>query len=221
MTSLAEAMTVLGILGLVLSAFYGVTYSMWDRVAIVEARQAANDEVRAAIIQLESEIRSGNVFSDPGTFTPANMRLVIYTQNRAGSFGDPNMNRCAEWLITSNDELQWRWYHPQWDPDGNGLADSGMTVTGWRTVAENVVNRDPDGDPATPPVQAFVRSGADATEQALYGFRTITIDLRVQPQGSQGDDPVQVSFSVTGRNTEYGYPVDVCSHRPADDVTSP
>ncbi len=212
--SLFEAVTVTSMLGLVLSTVFAVVYAMWGRVSVIEARQAANDEVRSGVIQLDREIRSGNVFTDPASFAgdAKYTQLVIYTQNNAGSFSIPS--RCAHWRITTDAELQWRWWDPTWDPDLDDVPD--QTVTGWTTIAKGVVNLDPNGDGSTADkIPAFERVSDDN-----YGDRLISIDLRVQLEGSSAK-PIPIELSVTGRNTEYGYPTNICSHQPAEGVSFP
>jgi hypothetical protein len=79
-------------------------------------------------------------------------------------------------------------------------------VTDWRIIAENVINAEPGVE-----VAAFA---LDPDENK--GGRTVDIVLMVN---STPDDPtnrtVRIETSLTGRNTSFGFPVDVCDPVPA------
>ena len=117
------------------------------------------------------------------------MSLRIYTQADA-----PNRNpgnQCSQWRITGGELQTRRWANT--DPAG--------TVTSWWTVAGNIVNRT-----VSPPVQAFSLD----TTTASYGSRLMKIRIVVdRPDDTAG--PEEVDLSLTGRNTQYKYPTDICS----------
>jgi hypothetical protein len=96
-------------------------------------------------------------------------------------------------LITDAQQLQVRSWSVNWRTDG--------VVIAWRTVADHVVNR-------VRGVQAF---SLDA--EANKGGRTLNVDILVNQNSRSGRD-VEIKTSVTGRNTEYGYPSDICNDVP-------
>jgi hypothetical protein len=78
-------------------------------------------------------------------------------------------------------------------------------ASGWRIVAEGIVNRD-----LSPATMAFVLD-----PDPLKGGRTLNVvyaanaDLERHPTQT-----VKVQASLTGRNTSYGYPANVCQSTP-------
>jgi type II secretory pathway pseudopilin PulG len=166
-------------------------------------RTTTNDQVRLAIDQLDHEIRSGNLLYDPQNEADPDpshevvpyMSLRIYTQANA-DIRNPG-NQCVQWRITDIGELQSRRWATNWRDDPPNL------VTNFRIVAENVVNRDP-----TVNVRAFTLDPDPAK-----GGRTIVVSLVVNSNSKSGQN-VTIRQSVTGRNTEYGYPSNVCADIP-------
>jgi len=75
------------------------------------------------------------------------------------------------------------------------------TAIDWRIVAEGVVNRDLNQP-------AFVLDSE---------ARTVTLDLRINPDLAKRPEATQrFSAAITGRNTSFGYPVNVCQDLPPD-----
>ena len=193
--TLIELTVTVAVLSLVVGVFLSVLVSVQNHVAREERRSRANDQVRLAIQQLDREVRSGNVFRDPGV-EPNNaslgqvgggMGLRIYTQANADTRGG---SRCVQWRI-SGGKLQARDWTVSWRTDGQ--------VSGWRVVAEGIVN--PSGTPAF-----------ELDSSSVFGARILNITFVVNP--GAGDSDVVVRASVTGRNTQYGYPVSVCDDIP-------
>jgi len=197
--TLAELMVAMMILGIVLPVFYGVLSSVQQSTVRNDFLSRANDQARLAVEELDREIRSGNVLYDPGTETPANYTLRIYTQTnattRAPTFGNPGYV-CALWTIDDEDRL----IKNIWPPLKPEEA------TGWRVVAEGVVNRVMD-----PAVPAFALD-ADPNR----GSRTVGITLVVNPDPDNAwARTIRIETASTGRNTSYGFPQDVCNGTPA------
>ena len=193
---MVESIVTMALLGVILAIFFTVLTSIQTAAARQEGRVRRNDEAKLALAQLDREIRSGNVLYDPSTESNVagdivpNMSLRIYTQADAPSRG----YQCAQWRVTSN-TLQARWWSKD-DPAG--------TVTEWWTVATDVVNRT-----MSPAVPAF-----ELDDTAAYGGRIMAIRLVVDNADDQGG-PMEVAMSITGRNTQYGFPNDVCAVVPA------
>jgi type II secretory pathway pseudopilin PulG len=162
-------------------------------------RTTTNDQLRLALQQLDHEIRSGNLLYDPQLESDPDpshnvvpsMSLRIYTQANA-DIRNPG-NQCVQWRITDLGELQSRRWATTWRDDPATL------VTSFRVVAENVVNRDPSVN-----VPAFTLDPDPAK-----GGRTIVVSLIVNANSKSGQN-VNIKQSITGRNTEYGYPSNVC-----------
>jgi Tfp pilus assembly protein PilW len=196
-TSLIEIGVSMLVIGLVTMLFMSTASSIQNATVRAEGRVARNDEARLALAQLDREIRSGNVLYDPLTETDpagdivAGMSLRVYTQADA-----PNRNpgnQCAQWRITG-DELQTRRWSST-DPDA--------TVTPWWTVANDVVNRS-----VSPTVQAF-----ELDSTAAYGSRIMKITIVVDHEDDSAE-PERFHLSITGRNTQYGYPSHICEDTP-------
>jgi hypothetical protein len=112
----------------------------------------------------------------------------VYTQVKFAGTDDP---RCSLWAIDDEEQLLYRWW-PVLDPDA---------ATDWRVVTDGVVNR----SVGTP---AFV---LDATG------RTVTVTIKANADYTHDPTATQTfTESLTGRNTSFGYPSDVCSDLPSD-----
>jgi type II secretory pathway component PulJ len=193
--TLVELVLTVALLSVVLAVFLSVLVSVQNTVARQERRSRANERVRLAVQQLDREIRSGNVFRDPAAEPndPAHgqmaggMGLRVYTQANADTRGG---GRCVQWRIKDG-RLQSRDWTVSWRTDGK--------VTGWRVVADGIVN--PSGTPAF-----------DLDSSSNFGGRILNLTFVVNP--GAGDSDVVVQASITGRNTQYGYPVSVCDDIP-------
>jgi type II secretory pathway component PulJ len=197
-TTLIEMAFTMLLLGVVMTMFLTFVSSMQNAEGRQQARVARNDDVRLALAQLDREIRSGNVFYDPGSEDDSGgdiepyMSLRVYTQADA-----PNRNpgnQCSQWRITGTQLQTRRWAST--DPEG--------TVTPWWTIAENVVNRT-----VVPAVPAFVRE----TPNSSYASRVIRVRMVVDRPDDKAD-PEEIDLSITGRNTQFHYPTSVCETVP-------
>ncbi|HVA42920.1 MAG TPA: prepilin-type N-terminal cleavage/methylation domain-containing protein [Acidimicrobiales bacterium] len=171
-------------LGMVVS----VLTSAQTTEARVAGRSVNNDQARLAVNELDRQIRSANLLYDPSTESPPYMSLLVYTQANS-------VERCVQWQI-QNEQLLTRSWSSTWQTDG--------LVSSWRVVATNVVN-----EIVTPVVPAFALD----TSQPTYGERILNIDLVVNDSTNPAS-AAELRASVTGRNTEYGYPATVCATVP-------
>ena len=193
--SLLELVVTVAILGVVLLAVTTVLTTVNNAFARQSDRSLSNDNARLAAEELDKEIRSGNLLYDPRssditknpTGDASGMQLVIYTQTNANR-RDPG-NRCVQWKIV-NEQLQRR----DWTPDQ-------QVVDPWRIVAEHIVN-----NTVNPVVPAF---GLDPNSSQ----RTLMVTVLSRVRSSSGA-PVQIKEYVTGRDTEYGYPNNICASIP-------
>lgn len=193
--SLAETMVVVAILSLVPVVFGNTLITLQRGVNTASGGTQRNDAVRLAVAEIDRQIRSGNVFYNPSAENDAangivaNYSLRVYTQANA-----PTMtpgNRCVQWRINTSKQLQTRWWQP---------GSYASTKTDWRIVADDIVNRVNN----TP---AFT---LDPT--VGYGSRLIKIALVSDRTDDGSSRPQEVDASVTGRNTQYGYPNNVCDY---------
>ena len=197
--TLVELVVAMSMLGVVLLIFTSVLASVQRSVVENQRYSEANDSARLALQQLDRELRSGNVINDPAdpivgvsdTDYPPQQRLLIYTQANLPSRGQAE---CELWRITASGELQAR----RWIPG------SATWSTPWRTVAEHIVNQ-------TTGTDAFTMNS-----DPLKGERTIDIWFQVNPdiEDSPGRT-IDIRASLTGRNTSYNYPTNICQTLPS------
>jgi type II secretory pathway pseudopilin PulG len=199
-TTLVETLLAMSVMSIVIVAFSTVMTSVQTGVERQTGRSGSNDQARLAVEELDKEIRSGNLLYDPsletgpvGSDIVAGMSLRVYTQTNADT-RDPG-NRCVQWRITSNQQLQRRDWSINWRTDD--------IVSSWIIVAESVVNRT-----LSPPVSAFVLDPDPAK-----GGRSMQVLIAVNENPSTGRE-VRIQQTLTGRNTQYGYPSQVCSDIP-------
>ena len=199
--TLVELMVSMGIMAVVVVALLGVLGQAFTSLGRETARSNDEDQARLAVEELDREIRSGNLLYDPpsragpcgqrrgGRDVPARLHADQRRHPRpratgASSGGSLVRASCSAGTGASN-----------WATDGQ--------VSGWRIVAQNVVNRS-----LSPQVTAFTLD-----PDPSKGGRTMIITISVQTDASKGK-AVQIAQSVTGRNTEYGYPNNICDDIP-------
>jgi type II secretory pathway pseudopilin PulG len=190
--TLVELVVAMSILSIVLLIFTSVLASVQRTAVLNQVYSEANDQARLAIQQLDRELRSGNVITDPADEiedfddAPANQRLLIYTQTNLPTRGHA---QCELWKVTDDRELQVR----RWIPG------SSTWETAWVTVAEGVVNRDTAVDTFT------------MNSDPMKGERTVDIYLQINPDLEQNPTrTIDIQASLTGRNTSYNYPTNIC-----------
>jgi len=204
--TLLELMMVLLILGIVLVILGTVMSGVQRAVGRQSDRSQSNDQARLAVQELDKEIRSGNVLYDPSLAGKAwsddaansiypGMSLLVYTQTNAVT-RNPG-NRCVQWRI-NNGVLQRRDWSTQWQFDGK--------VSGFRNIADHIVNQP---NPPLPPTTPAFQLDPDPNK----GGRTIVVTILVN-QNAKSGQTVRIQESVSGRNTEYGYPSNICATIP-------
>jgi prepilin-type N-terminal cleavage/methylation domain-containing protein len=194
--SLAELMVTMSVFSVVVVIFLTTLATIQRTVVREDADSVNNDQARLAMLEMDREIRSGNVLYDPAAESPSGFVLRIYTQSNANTRTPSPGYVCRLWQITSDGKLQTRSWPPS-QPDNAGA---------WITVATGIVNR-----VVSPAVTAFSRS--DPT--SATGGRIVYITLLVNNQYStHPNETVRIQQAITGRNTSYGFPADVCSGTP-------
>ncbi len=184
-----------------------------------DAQQSADAQyqLRAAVAQIDRQVRSGNVlFSPKDEHTPSDCQGVdqysgtcmrIYTQSN----GD---EKCVQWQLMVDPDaagtylLRTRSWEPNWTTGG--------TVNDWGIVARGL-HYDGGTDPAAyaagdtkPP---FTLSSAISTAVKPYGDRMLVVHL--EATDTRNGHPIAVDSSITGRNTSYGYSSGQCWPVPA------
>jgi prepilin-type N-terminal cleavage/methylation domain-containing protein len=198
--TLVETLLSMTVMSVVILAFGTVMASVQTGVERQIGRSSSNDQARQAVEELDKEIRSGNLLYDPsletgppGSDIDPGMALRVYTQTNADT-RTPG-NRCVQWRITSADSLQRRYWSINWRTDD--------VISPWIIVADSVVNRT-----LSPPEPAFVLDPDPAK-----GGRSMKILIAVNADPSAGQT-VRIQQTLTGRNTQYGYPSQICSDIP-------
>jgi type II secretory pathway pseudopilin PulG len=197
--SFVEVMVAMFILSFVMLVFTNVLASVQRGVVAQENLNRTLDQTRLAVQQLDREIRSGNVLYDPALENAGvascdgclpGYTLRVYTQSNADTRGG---YQCVLWQVNAQQQLlTQRW--PPGDPD---------SATEWRLVASGVVNR------------ALSEQAFSLETDPLKGERTVNIALAVNEDlEDRPGQTVRVDASLTGRNTSYDYPLNVCSSVP-------
>lgn len=203
-------MTIFGVLiAIVISVL--VTVQLQTRDTLGRARGI--DQVRLGLEQIDRQVRSGNVISDPAAETVAHSGVAPYYSLRVYTQTD-GVYQCVQWRVriaagAKSGVLEYRSWQPGWATLGG--------VTGWRVVARDVVapavSPIDEANPLSwPPFYVDPASGAEAASVA----QTIRVTIRVKDPGQLATSkPSSVTSVLTGRNTVYGYPADKCSPVPA------
>ena len=200
--SLVEVMLASALLAVVSAICFSFLISAETSEAQSQVRSAANDQIRQAVEQISRQVRSGNLIYNPtnetaGIAGPACSPVTTPGDNCIATgyslrvYTQANgVNHCVQWRVYQA-TLQTR----SWD-------ETGGSVTVWQTVANHISNAD-----TAPAVTPF---SLDLTPS--YGGRVLDINIAV----NEGPGATtQIASSVTGRNTEYGYPNTACATVPA------
>lgn len=192
--TLVELMVAMAILSIVSLVFTSTLSSVQRAVVEEDVRIRLNDQVRLAVQSIDRLVRSGNILydpvdesgNDPYDATATGYMFRIYTQAEQTAGQDA---RCALWLVDDQERLLYRTW-PVLTPED---------ASNWTVVAEGVVNRTLD-EPA------FTLDSAGRTIAVSF---SVNPDLQNRPQATQ-----VVEASLTGRNTSFGYPVQLCETLP-------
>ena len=195
--TLVELIVAMGILSIVLLVFTSTLAAMQRAVVEEDVRSRLSDEARLALQALDRQVRSGNLLYDPGdevgSVDPFGVEadgqlFRVYTQVQ---FGDEESARCALWLVDDQRRLLYRYWAPLDEEN----------ATDWQVVASGVVNRDEGTDTFS----------LDPSGRTLTAVMLVNPDLDRHPEATQ-----RFEIALTGRNTSFGYPENVCGDLPPD-----
>jgi len=208
--TLVEMIVSMGIFTMLLAITFTiiVEYSLQTKDNLARTRSV--DQAQVGLMQLDRQVRSGNVISDPALETatrsgvPPYYSLRVYTQT-------DGVYQCVQWRVyfptgKTTGQLQFRSWRP-------GAVS---TTTPWSTTARDLV-KPPTGtinaaDPTTWPPFFVQSNDAETSSQA----QTIRVTLRLKdPEQRESSKPATVTSTLTGRNTIFGYPSDMCGVVPA------
>lgn len=184
-TTLVEILISMTIFAVALAIVYSVLITVQQQTKDQTSRADAVGNARLALQQIDRQVRSGNVLYNPATETLP-LSMRIYTQANGEQ-------RCVQWQVY-NGVLRSRSWSPTWLTDGQ--------VSDWTVVARDVVNTT-----VSPP---FALQGGSTA----YGSRLADVTLLVKSPTARGK-PINVTSSLSGRNTAYGYDPGVCNPSPA------
>jgi prepilin-type N-terminal cleavage/methylation domain-containing protein len=187
--TLVELLVAMMILGIVMTVMTSVLISIQRAVVTQDNRSTNLNQARLALQTIDRQVRSGNLLYNPNIESPAYFQIRIYTQSNAPTYGAA---RCVVWQINSSEQLITR----SWPANQPDLA------TGWYIAATGVVNRD-----VSPSVNAFTLASTNRTISLTF---LVNADLTHYPNSTQ-----YLRASLTGRNTSFGYPFDVCEDLPS------
>ncbi|MBT0995201.1 type II secretion system GspH family protein [Cellulomonas sp. DKR-3] len=209
--TLVELIVVMSIFTGLLAIVFGIMLQMSRQTKDNLARTEAADQARIGLMQIDRQVRSGNVISDPEQESSSESGADRYYSLRVYTQTD-GVFQCVQWRVvfpSGSDfgQLEYRSWKPSWQATGG--------VEAWRVVAHDVVRPSAafdEDDPSTWPPFFVEPNQAESSSNA----QTIRVTLRVKdPEQSEGSRPATVTSTLTGRNTIYGYPADTCSPVPA------
>lgn len=170
--SLAEIAIASGLAVGALAVVSSFLVSAQRTVTIEQIRSSSNDDARAAMEQVDREVRSANFILPLDDKT-----LVVSTQSNKTT-----LDRCVQWLVQDQQLLRREW--PSGSPDD---------ASGWRVVADNVVNQEL-GEPL------FVLPDTP-NNRFVTGGQTVDVTIHVNGDLEKSPDSTAViSQSLTGRN---------------------
>ena len=191
--SLPELLIAMEVMAIAAGIFVSVVFAVQNAVTRQQYRSSANDQARMAVEQMDREIRSGNLLYDPsesfaaptcgGYACVSGYSVRVYTQANATTRIPPV--QCVQWLVQDRKLLRRAW-----------APGATASLSGWRVVAEDVVNRD-----LSPPVPVFA---IDPTP----GGRVLDVTIMVNPRlGTTHESrTVRLNTSIAIRNSSTGDP---------------
>jgi prepilin-type N-terminal cleavage/methylation domain-containing protein len=202
--SLVELLVSMTIFSVLMMIVFSVLIKVSRDTGDAMSRGDQVEQMRLGLMQIDRQVRSGNVISDPNTETVASSgvspgySMRVYTQTD-GVF------QCVQWRLlfagasTVDGQLQYRSWDPAWRSTGD--------VHSWGVVARHIAT------PAAGAAKPFAKEPAAA---GLSKAQSVRVTLwHKSSTSAKHSKAAAVTSVLTGRNTVYGYPADECSDIPA------
>lgn len=207
--TLTEVLVAMMVMSLAAVVFLSTLASVQRSAAETDIRTRSNTQARLALQALDREVRSGNILYDPGSSPDPYFRFKVYTQSNATTRQPSPGYTCRLWRITSDGQLETRFWEP-------GQEDPDLSASGWRTVATGIVNKSVD-DPTDSTCEGST-CAFRLDDDPNKGGRTVNVVFLVNEDmnGDLSSGTVKIQSALTGRNTSYGFPQEVCEDEPTD-----
>lgn len=204
--TITEVVVVMSISTLLLTLAFSVLITISRQTVDNMGRAQQVQQARIGLAQIDRQVRSGNVISNPEHETVANSgvppgySLRVYTQ-ADGVF------QCAQWRVVFEDgateggRLEYRSWDPAWQSTG--------LVEDWRAVGHHLIDQTAIDPSAAKP---FYKIGDDDDTTQAHSVR-VSLWLR-DAQALDGSKASTIETVITGRNTVFGYPQDRCDNVP-------
>ena len=199
--TLVEALVVMMIFGIIFTIIMGIIIQVSYSAADNMARTSQVQNAQLGLMQIDRQVRSGNVILDPASETTSNSgvepgySLRVFTQT-------DGVHQCVQWRVRLNSENRGVLEYRSWDPDWSIL---GAEVTGWTVVARDLT---------APPQDQVPFQRTDVSREGSTS-ETSSVDVVIYIKAERTKSAATaVKTTLTGRNTVYGYPIDRCDEVP-------
>lgn len=214
--TVVEMTVVMFVFGIAMALVYSALMSMMGLTRDLQTTSDASSEARLALAQIDRQVRSGNVLFSPAEEGMAGCSgdvalksgtcMRVYTQANGA-------NRCVQWQVVVDPSgttarsaagadlgptwmVRMRSWSPEWALNGE--------YTTWATQARGL-------QPVLTQAQYPFRLATDVS----YGSRLANVSFQAYDARRPGN-PVVISSSLSGRNTNYGYDGGLCSSLPPE-----
>ncbi|WP_432505331.1 PulJ/GspJ family protein [Kineococcus arenarius] len=173
--TLTELVVAMAIVGIVLAVALRIVVTVTQQTAQTQQRLAATETARAALADIDRQVRSADLITVDGSRTRFRVRTTADTRSTPGT------RRCVEWDLTPAGVLRSRSWDETWTV---GAASGGPNA--WRQLATGV-----DVSAATVGARPPFSDGSPAGA-------VVVVDLSVLSGGDA--DPARVTTTLARRN---------------------
>ena len=203
-TTLVELLVSMSIFSVCMTLVFGAVILAVGKANDVQKSADAVGELRLALAQIDRQVRSGNVLFSPANETSYVASCVGNVVTNSGTcmriFTQANgSEKCVQWQIKDDPAkpgtkfLRTRSWAADWQTSAN--------LTPWSTVARNL--RLTAKDPFT-------------LEGAATPYKERLLNVSLDAYDARRKTTVNVSSSLSGRNTSYGYNAAQCTPVPPE-----
>jgi type II secretory pathway pseudopilin PulG len=205
---LVELLVSMIVFGVSIGMVYAAAIAIQGRTSKVEASAEAVSQVRQALAQMDRQVRSGNVLYAPGN--EASGADATAGCSTPTSPVDTNVGTCMRVYTQANGAercVQWR-LRPDAAAPGRAVLESRSWQPAWQTLgAGSVSSWDVIARGLRAAPDPFTLEGGTA-----YGARLLNV--RLEAVDPRRGNPVVLTSSLSGRNTNYGYDAGQCTPVP-------